>query len=126
MALETDYGDSWDDEVESFIPKKKKYAVGQKEESAMNCHDQIMNLQDQIPPDIANSQSPENLAYRIGHHDARHAAAELVGLKADKIADLLRRIVASADKCDLDDKGVGVPLVSIDARLIQEAKELMK
>lgn len=38
------------------------------------------------------------------------------------LADILRRIIASADECDAAD-GPGVPLVSIDARLIAEARE---
>lgn len=39
-------------------------------------------------------------------------------------ADILRRIIASADECDGSD-GPGVPLVSIDARLIAEAREVL-
>lgn len=44
---------------------------------------------------------------------------------ADKLAEILRRIIASADECDVTE-GAGVPMVLIDARLIEEARELMK
>jgi hypothetical protein len=39
--------------------------------------------------------------------------------------ELLCRIIASADECDVPEGG-GVPMVLIDARLIEKARELMK
>lgn len=48
-----------------------------------------------------------------------------LGEKWFDLRAILRRIIASADECDVP-TGAGVPLVSIDARLITEARELMK
>lgn len=64
-------------------------------------------------------------------HHLRYEAAQMIvqaALEAANVpalADILRRIIASADECDGSD-GVGVPLVSIDARLIAEVKEMLK
>lgn len=45
--------------------------------------------------------------------------------RLDELERQLRRIIASADECDVP-TGAGVPLVSIDARLIEEAREVLK
>ena len=60
-----------------------------------------------------------------GEDRVRLAQAALEAANVPALADILRRIIASADECDGSD-GVGVPLVSIDARLIAEAKEMLK
>ena len=55
----------------------------------MSLHDEIMNL----PSGQGTmSQSPD-MAYKIGHRDARHAAAELA-LKADAEIERLRAALA--------------------------------
>lgn len=43
----------------------------------MNLHNRIMNLQVPPPRRACECSSKESAAYRIGHRDARHAAAEL-------------------------------------------------
>ena len=98
----------------------------------MDLHGQIMNIQE--PSDRALGQAvadsrieaPDVIhAYKCGHRDARHAAAE-IALQGDKALDLLRRIIASAGECDVSSDGAGVPLAAIDYRLIEEAKEILK
>lgn len=54
----------------------------------MNLHAQIMNLP-ATPAKVSGNNY--ELAYKEGHRDARHAAAEL-SLAADKLADALRDI----------------------------------
>ena len=91
-------------------------------------HGRIMNISATVPDEVLNGTGSvrieTSLAYKLGHRDARHAAAE-IAIEADKLADILRRIIASADECDVPE-GAGVPLVLIDARLIEEAREMMK
>jgi len=60
----------------------------------MDMHGQIMNLQCTIPGTLALN---EHRAYKIGHRDARHAAAELA-LKADALAQALRDILMHIGK----------------------------
>lgn len=55
----------------------------------MNLHDQMMNLT------VSRSAGNRSAAYRLGHRDARHAAAELA-LKADACIEALREIKAKA------------------------------
>ena len=57
----------------------------------MNLHGQIMNLGAVEPDEYADG--PVRTAYRVGHRDARHAAAELA-LKADAELDALRKDAA--------------------------------
>ena len=60
----------------------------------MTLHGQIMNL----PSGQGTmSQSPD-MAYKIGHRDARHAAAELA-LKADACVDALRVLNDQLHEC---------------------------
>lgn len=56
----------------------------------MNLHGKIMNLR------TTKHREPEGLlpAYKRGHRDARHAAAELA-LRADALANALRMYLAS-------------------------------
>ena len=63
----------------------------------MDLHGQIMNLQVGLT-ELATSlyTGDTTLAYKIGHRDARHAAAELA-LGADACIEVLRGIVKSAD-----------------------------
>jgi 1,6-anhydro-N-acetylmuramate kinase len=46
--------------------------------------------------------------------------------ESNQLREILIRIIASADECDVPADGAGVPLVSIDHRLIVKAKELIK
>ena len=56
----------------------------------MNLHGQIMNLPFVAQPDVTTYKS--EYAAKLGHRDARHAAAELA-LKADACIEVLRAIV---------------------------------
>lgn len=66
--------------------------------AGMNLHGQIMNL---TPTRLGPSDAP--LAYKYGHRDARHAAAELA-MKADAINALmleaLRNLECAANTVD--------------------------
>ncbi len=59
----------------------------------MNLHDKIMNLN--CVPENMDAEPNQRLAYKVGHRDARHAAAELA-LKADKLAEELREVIGWA------------------------------
>ena len=61
----------------------------------MNLHGEIMNIECNPLSRPFDSQI-EKLAYRIGHKDARHAAAELA-LKYDAIAASHRRLVEAVN-----------------------------
>lgn len=56
---------------------------------------------------------------------AMQAGIRLEAERHDDLAAVLRRIIASADECDVTE-GAGVPMVLIDARLIEEARESLK
>lgn len=56
----------------------------------MNLHAKIMNLS--CVPKNMDAEPNQRLAYKVGHRDARHAAAELA-LKADKLAEELREVI---------------------------------
>lgn len=64
----------------------------------MNYHNRMMNIQD----DVSGGMSPgENrVAYKVGHKDARHAAAE-IALEADAEIERLRygyeRLISATD-----------------------------
>ena len=62
----------------------------------MDLHGQIMNLQSDNKPSIplcgGSPELREVLAYKLGHRDARHAAAELA-LGADAKIDALAEVV---------------------------------
>lgn len=60
----------------------------------INLHGQIMNLPH--PPMARVEQNP-SIAYKMGHRDARHAAAELA-LKADACIEALRELEAMAER----------------------------
>lgn len=63
----------------------------------MDLHAQIMNLQ--TPPSLTFSGGTSPfLAYKDGHRDARHAAAELA-MTADACVDALRAIDARLREC---------------------------
>lgn len=87
-------------------------------------HGRIINLPINWQTLMTLESDRARLVYKIGHRDARHAAAQ-IAIEADQLREILRRIIASADECDTP-TGAGVPLVSIDARLITEARELLK
>lgn len=55
----------------------------------MNLHGQILNLN--CIQENMDEDPDQRLAYKVGHRDARHAAAE-IALSADKLADTLRSI----------------------------------
>ena len=57
----------------------------------MDLHGQMMNLQTPSILTFSNEDSPF-IAYKKGHRDARHAAAELA-LKADACVDALRALL---------------------------------
>jgi hypothetical protein len=56
----------------------------------MTLHGKIMNLPARMPSECAKMAA--STAYKAGHRDARHAAAELA-LKADALADELRDVL---------------------------------
>ncbi len=58
----------------------------------MNLHDAIMNLRADVPGDC------DEKSYRIGHRDARHAAAELVAALPVSPSAQEWRSIASAPK----------------------------
>lgn len=55
----------------------------------MNLHDAIMNIPIDIPDQCHETMERET-AYRVGHRDARHAAAELA---APLVAGVLRELL---------------------------------
>jgi galactose-1-phosphate uridylyltransferase len=52
----------------------------------MNLHGQIMNLP--VVPKNMDAEPNQRLAYKLGHRDARHAAAELALTADDQIRKL--------------------------------------
>lgn len=56
----------------------------------MDLHGQIMNLPARLPKDCAKMATAT--AYKTGHRDARHAAAELA-LRADALVHELREVL---------------------------------
>ena len=76
----------------------------------MDLHGQIMNSPTSGEP------AGGSMAYKLGHRDARHAAAELV-MKADACIDALRAIVRSAE---LNQAAISTFLL-IDARAALKA-----
>lgn len=56
----------------------------------MDLHGQIVNLNCKL--ENMDSEPNQRLAYKIGHRDARHAAAELA-LKADACIEALRLLM---------------------------------
>ncbi len=65
----------------------------------MDLHGQIMNLPGSGGLSEIGTTQSEQLAYKRGHRDARHAAAELA-LVANTLADALRQI-AKRDPVEL-------------------------
>lgn len=57
----------------------------------MNLHGQIMNLA--CVPTNMDAEPHQRLAYKVGHRDARHAAADMA-LAADSERDELMMVVA--------------------------------
>ena len=56
-------------------------------------HNAIMNIPCRIPQDLGIADIPiSNSAYRIGHRDARHAAAELASEKISEMETAIRTI----------------------------------
>jgi hypothetical protein len=62
----------------------------------MNLHGKIMNIPAKTPHDLEKADGLVH-AYRLGHRDARHAAAELA-LKADALAEALRDMLMHIGK----------------------------
>ena len=64
----------------------------------MDLHAKIMNLA--LAPGLSeiNTTESEQLAYKRGHRDARHAAADLA-LRADACINALRVLDARLQKC---------------------------
>jgi hypothetical protein len=61
----------------------------------MKLHGQVMNLQ---TPDYSGLLAAPDYAAKIGHRDARHAAAELA-LRGDAAIDALRNLDARLREC---------------------------
>ena len=61
----------------------------------MNLHEQIMNLRGPSATGFARGTSGDD-GYRMGHRDARHAAAELA-LAADSLRDELLTVAKMID-----------------------------
>lgn len=77
----------------------------------MDLHAQIMNLP--VKPGLATANATDNqmVFYKLGHRDARHAAAELASAQSGRIARLeeaLRNILAATDgECEHFTSGIG-------------------
>jgi hypothetical protein len=72
----------------------------------MPLHGKIMNIRAKTPSDLDKADGLVH-AYRLGHRDARHAAAELA-LRADALADELREVLewARVEKAPLREQEV--------------------
>jgi hypothetical protein len=68
--------------------------------STPSLHDRLMNLECVIP-DHLEEDAAVRMAYRVGHRDALHAAAELA-LEADAVRNelviVVRKLIAARDK----------------------------
>lgn len=71
----------------------------------MDLHGQIMNLPARLPKDCAKMAT--STAYKAGHKDARHAAAELA-LRADALVHELREVLewARVEKAPLREQEI--------------------
>ena len=66
-----------------------------------NYHGQIMNLPATPPPDVTESPVKDiRIAYKTGHRDARHAAAELA-IQADARIEELEQLLKERDRENL-------------------------
>lgn len=63
----------------------------------MSLHNEIMNIQDKAAEN--NYQHSHATAYKIGHRDARHAAAEL----SLKYENLIERLLEALERRHADD-----------------------
>lgn len=79
----------------------------------MNLHGQIINLTQRPGLPMVNATEAQLLAYKIGHRDARHAAAELA-LRADAITEAARQVLALSPDDSITDWNVAL-------RTLQEA-----
>lgn len=70
----------------------------------MDLHGQIMNLPGAGGLSEIGTTQGEQLAYKRGHRDARHAAAELA-LTADAEIERLRGALSEISKADMTTKG---------------------
>lgn len=57
----------------------------------MNLHDNIMNIPAKLPSELDKAASVTE-AYKIGHRDARHAAAEMAN-DADEVIAQAKQII---------------------------------
>jgi hypothetical protein len=58
----------------------------------VNLHNRMFNLRCEVPPMVVDDQ-----AYKLGHRDARHAAAELALSADEQIRKLREALTATAD-----------------------------
>lgn len=87
-------------------------------------HAKIMNIQC-IKPGWCRSD--EAIAYRLGHRDARHAAAELAAMEAARIEDLTAALEkADALATQLDGRNVWMEKVHAAAHDYRTAREATK
>lgn len=66
-----------------------------------NYHGQIINLPATPPPDVTESPVKDiRIAYKTGHRDARHAAAELAIQADQRIEELEAKVIELQEICD--------------------------
>lgn len=89
-------------------------------------HAKIMNLLCEVPMDFRYTPT-EKQAYKLGHRDARHAAAELVAAEQSKLpANVMRSVVGALDNAMplMDARryqvGVSVKLLTGDAKALRD------
>ena len=63
----------------------------------MNFHERMMNIQvDQEEINACTDNQSESIAYKLGHRDARHAAAEIAN-EADLEIERLKKLVSKLE-----------------------------
>lgn len=84
------------------------------QQAKANIHSRIMNLPCRVPPELMASKG-DATAYKIGHRDARHAAAELV---AAPLTDREEKMQSGAEN------NAELPCGKKDADLLQVLREV--
>jgi len=80
---------------------------------AASLHDQIMNLA--CNPENMDSEPNQRLAYKVGHRDARHAAAEIAASQAAAISALLADLDAAVKERDAAENALSKLYAAVDS-----------
>jgi hypothetical protein len=90
----------------------------------MSLHNDIMNLASE--PVTACKSTAERLAYRTGHRDARHAAAELANHVDSYVEELLESLQELFDYADNEQSRFNYDGdVKEDSLMMNKARELL-